>query len=436
MQEPFAASTRPLSSRMPGVIGLLCALVIACGGAGAGHEPGASRQAPRSELPQAEAPPLTEDQVLLVAGQNAFALDLFARLRSLGPGNLFVSPLSISTALTMTFAGARGETAAEMSDVLALRLPAATLHQAAAGLDQHLRVSAEREGLRLAAANRLWGQIGMGFLPAFRRVTRDHYGAELTELDFAADAESARTIINGWVQEQTAGMIRDLIAPDMLGEATSLVLTNAIYFKGSWKHRFDAQATRKAPFYLSDSEQVSVPMMSQEADFGHADHGDLQVLELPYGRGALSMIILLPRSASGLADLERNLTEATLSAWTADLGVEAVQVTLPRFTMTYEAGLGDVLQTMGMERAFTHGADFSGMNGRTDLLLSAVIHKAFVEVNEEGTEAAAATAVIVDVDSVEPTPPQFRADRPFVFLIRHRATGSILFLGRLADPRG
>jgi serpin B len=243
-------------------------------------------------------------------------------------------------------------------------------------------------------ANRLWGQAGYNFLPEYLRVTEEQYGAGLGQVDFIRQTEAARKTINTWVEEQTKEKIQNLIPEGVLNELTRLVLTNAIYFKGDWASQFDKEATEEAPFHLTEEKTVDVPLMFQREEFRYGAVEGLQVLELPYVGDELSMLILLPEAVDGLAALEKELTPENLETWTKALRKQKVEVFLPRFRMTSEFNLTDVLQSMGMASAFDPDqADFSGMIGRRELFISAVVHKAFVDVNEEGTEAAAATGV-------------------------------------------
>jgi serpin B len=379
------------------------------------------------------------DVSAVVRGNNRFALDLYERLRTGQPGNLFVSPVSLSTALAMTYTGARGRTAEEMAEVLHLDLPSEKLHPAFASLREALDQGAAKRGYRLIVANRLWGQAGYDFLPEFLTVTRERYGAELAQVDFAGQAERARQRINAWVEEQTQALIRDLIPSGVLDPMTRLVLTNAIYFKGDWTKPFEKRVTTDAPFHVPRRQKLDVPLMYQESRFPFWAGEDLKILELPYGTGDLSMLVLLPDQIEGLADLEARLTEGNLTRWQSALRRETVRVYFPRFKLTSQFQLASPLKALGMTLAFTPDeADFSGMDGQQGLFVSAVIHKAFVDVNEEGTEAAAATGIAVGGTSVliPEEPPVFRADHPFVFLIRDHRTGSIVFLGRLLNPQG
>jgi len=369
----------------------------------------------------------------LVRGNTAFALALYDQVRG-EPGNLVLSPLSVSTALGMTYAGAAGETAAQMAEVLRFTLPAERAHMA---FDELL---AELDGTdrpyELALANALWGQEGHGFLHGFLELTRLRYGAGLQEVDFRRDAQGARRAINAWVAERTRERIAELLAPGAVGVMTRLVLVNAIYFYGDWALEFDPDRTRREPFVLSVDETVEVPMMRQTETFPYAEFDQLQLLELPYEGEELSMVVLLPAPDSDISELESELTAERLAEWMGALGRHDVRVHLPKFTVRKTLGLSSVLSQMGMPLAFSQAADFSAMTGQRDLFVNEVVHEAFIEVDEKGTEAAAATAVIMGLTALPPLEPaEFRADRPFLFLIRHRPTGSILFMGRVVDPR-
>ncbi|MGB3237135.1 MAG: serpin family protein [Geitlerinemataceae cyanobacterium] len=373
----------------------------------------------------------------IVEGNTAFACDLYRQL-SASDGNLFFSPYSISNALAMTYGGARGQTAAEMAQVLHFQLEPNRLHPAFAELIASLEPE-NASTYELAIANRLWGQQNYGFLPAFLNLTQQYYGAPLQELDFINATEDARLTINTWVEQQTQNKILNLLPQGVIDPLTTkLVLTNAIYFQGSWLVPFDASATQNQPFYLSSQEQIEVPMMHQMEYWNFANLEGLQVLELPYEGENLSMVILLPTEIDGLADLEQQLTPENLQTWLSSardfpmmFDGGPVSVWLPRFKLTSEFELENTLSEMGMPQAFSDAADFSGMNGETDLGISRVIHKAFVEVNEQGTEAAAATAVAMATRGGSQT---IRVDRPFVFFIFDRDSGSILFLGRVTNP--
>lgn len=391
----------------------------------------------------------------VVIGNTAFACDLYQKL-STDKGNLFLSPYSISTALAMTYAGARGDTATQMAATLHFDQPAEKLHGAFKSMADGLTGEAGKKAYELSVANALWGQKGMTLQKEFVDLTAANYGAGLRDVDFVGATEAARTTINTWVEQQTHDKIKELIKPGILDNMTRLVLTNAIYFKGQWEKAFDKKATSDAPFTLAvpadqktPAPKVNVPLMYQKGKFNLYQTDGLQVLELLYKGGDLSMVLILPtepqnRNATPMqlwrleayADLEKSITPAQLDAWLKAARLQEVQVYLPRFTVTKEFSLADTLKSLGMTDAFSGKADFSGMTGTKDLFISAVIHKAFVDVNEEGTEAAAATAVAVAAKNGHSTPtPTFRADHPFLFLIRDVRSGSVLFMGRLMDPK-
>ena len=371
----------------------------------------------------------------VVKGNTAFALDLYARLGGEG-GNLFISPVSISTALGMTYAGAGGETAKQMSEVLHLPGDRAKASGALGALLKDLEALNKAKGCELSIANSLWGQVGYPFRPDFVAGVKESYGAGLEHVNFARETEAARQVINAWVEKKTKDKIKELILQGQVTPVTRLVLVNAVYFKGDWKVPFKEDRTKDAPFHTSADQDVTVPLMHQTEHFGYMSNGDLQVLELPYAGEALSMVVLLPREAGGLGAFEKTLTPENLGKWLKSVRRKEVEVHLPRFTMTIRYELAKTLAAMGMPLAFdAMKADFSGMTTAERLCISEVIHKAFVDVNEKGTEAAAATAVIMEgIKAVPAPPPVFRADHPFLFLIRDGKTGSILFMGRVADP--
>lgn len=374
------------------------------------------------------------DVEALAEGNNAFALDLYGELRS-EEGNIFFSPYSISSALAMTYAGARGGTAEEMAQVLHFSECGET-HRTFGELNRMLE-AVQQEGVRFHLANSLWPQEGRPLLPRYTALLRDAYGISLTPLDFAGSPEAARQTINSWVADRTEKKIKNLIPRGGVGEMTRLVLANAIYFKGAWADPFEKQRTEDRPFTLADGDQVRTPMMHRTDRYGYREVEGARLLELPYAGGGLSMVVLLPDSPGGLAGLEERLDAQRLGSWLEGLASRKVQVAFPRFEITWgTAPLKEPLRRLGMERAFGPGsANFLGMTDRGDFFISDVFHKAFVEVNEEGTEAAAATAVGMLATALPPKEiPVFTADHPFLFLIRHRESGSILFMGRVSDP--
>jgi serine protease inhibitor len=368
---------------------------------------------------------------IAVQGNIDFAFDLYQRLRK-AEGNLFFSPFSISTALAMTYAGARRDTEVQIAQALHFLLGQGQLHPSFASLEAKLGDIGSKGHIKLRVANTLWPQKGYALLEEFLALTKQHYGVLITPVDYG-NAEAARHIINSWAEGKTEGKIKDLIPPGMLNVLTRLVLVNAIYFKGNWASQFDRNLTRDAPFWVTPDEQVQVPMMTQKYEFRYGECDGLQVLELPYSGDDLSMIVFLPTERDGMAKLEESMTEENLRRWIRNLWKTEVMVFLPSFEMTFPFRLDDTLISMGMVDAFSKKADFSGMDGSKELYIGAVLHKAFVAVNEEGTEAAAATAIIPCKEPLS-SPPVFRADHPFVFLIRENSTGSILFLGRVLNP--
>ena len=290
--------------------------------------------------------------------------------------------------------------------------------------------------VQLFTANALWMQLGETILSDFRKCIEVNYRGGIYPVDFLGAAEQARRTINAWVEEQTRDKIKDLLKPEHVTPNTVLVLTNAIYFKALWDMPFPAKSTHPDDFQPTTGARVRVDMMNQTDRFRYFDEGSFQALELPYKGNTLAMVVFLPKSPDGLAAFESSLTPAKLDAWLAKLSSRKVQVSLPKFRLTGEFGLNDALSALGMPDAFHPGkADFSGMTGTRDLAISAVVHKAFVEVEEKGTEAAAATAVVMARSlAIAAPPPVFRADHPFFFLIRDLRNGSILFLGRLVRP--
>ena len=413
-------------------------LIPACG-------PDQELAAPETDQPQETAPdeiepPATEPDLDadagmdLAAGNTAFAIDLHQRLAQAGE-NLFVSPFSISSALAMTYAGARGDTARQMEEVL--RLGDSGAHEAFAELLANLR---EREGedtYELVVANALWGQDGYEFRPEFLDLLETKYDSAFRPVDFASDPDAVAEMINEWVEEQTQDKIQDLVPPGTLDPLTRLVLANAIYFKAAWMNAFEEEATATEAFTRHDGDTVDADMMRQTEQFLHAEFDGLQVLELPYEGRDLSMIIALPESHDGLPAVEDQFSPEQLDEWLDALEMRQVNLKLPRFEFTTEVTLNDYLQAMGMRDAFLPPeADFTGMTPEPgELYISDVLHKAFIDVHEEGTEAAAATAVVMRTTAMPVDEPvEFYADRPFLFLIRDMQTGSILFMGRVADP--
>jgi serpin B len=384
----------------------------------------------------------------LVAGNTAFALALYGDLRMANDGNLLVSPYSISLALAMTWAGAAGDTATQMADVLAFDLDQADLSAAFHDLTDDLedRGNAEEDpdegqpARGLAIANALWGEQSYPFSESFMDHLEEDYGAGLHLVDFVDAPGDVRDEINDWVADQTEDRIENIVPEGVITEATRLVLANAVWFSGAWEHAFDPEDTEDGDFTLLDGDTVRVPFMFQHEHLGYAQGEGYQALELAYGGSGFAFTVLLPDEGE-FETFEASLDPDSLDAILAGLASTDVQLSLPSFSFTFAASLAGSLQALGMTDAFDPDlADFSGMvDGppADPLVIGDVLHKAFIALDEMGTEAAAATVVIMDVASAqEPEEPvEVRVDRPFLFAIRDTETGTLLFLGRVLDPR-
>lgn len=380
---------------------------------------------------------VTDDANSAAAASNQFAFDLYQQVRK-KDGNLFVSPASISTALAMTYAGAAGRTEKEMASVLHFD-GHEDIHEGFSTLLQLLNSTGDRNGYSLSTANRLWGVKGYAFEEAFLKLTEDRYRAELESLNFGKP-EEARSQINKWVERQTREKITDLIPPGVLNTGTRLVLTNAIYFQSGWSSEFSKNSTKKAPFKQNAARNVDVQMMQQTDDFPYAEDADVQVLSMPYRGYELSMVVILPKKVEGLAALEKSFTNTQFLHWLELLRSDRpVETYFPKFRMRTALMLSETLKSMGMSSAFGDDADFSAMSKSEALKISDVVHQAYVDVDEKGTEAAAATAVLMAptsaaLPSEPPKPVVFRADHPFLFMIMDNRTGAILFMGRMLRP--
>ena len=393
----------------------------------------------QSDKPRDTSPEVSQTDLDSLSGGNSeFAFDLYQALAA-EDGNLFYSPYSISVALAMTYAGARGETEEQMADTLRFLLPQQDLHPAFNELDMELDRRGEgaawKDGgeFRLNIVNAIWGQQDYSFLPEFLDVLAENYGAGLRLLDYINQPEESRIVINDWVSDETEGRIEDLIPEGAIDSLTRLVLTNAVYFNAAWMYPFDEDATRDGPFYLLDGGEIRVPMMTQTESLGYAEGDGYQALELPYDGGELSMVVLLPDSGS-FAEFEKSLDVGLVNGVIGDLVFQKVALTMPKFEFDSSFGLVDTLAGMGMPIAFSTAADFSGMTGNRELFIGDVVHKAFVSVDEAGTEAAAATAVIMELTAAPQPPLEVTVDRPFIFFIRDIETGTVLFAGRVMDP--
>ncbi len=384
--------------------------------------------------------PLVAPTILdqLSSSNTGFAFDLHQVLPR--DVNSFYSPISISLALAMTYAGAKGNTATEMAQALHYDLPQAELHPAFNSLDLALASRGQgaqgKDGgkFRLNVINEIWGQEGVFLEPDFLDTLALNYGAGLRLMDFENQPEDCRLIINEWVEDQTEDRIKELLEKGDIDSNTWLVLTNAIYFNAAWAKNFNKNQTRAEPFTLNDGSTVEVQMMNKVRQMTYAKGADWEVVDMPYDGGELSMLLVLP-AAGKLAQIEATLTGGDVEKMVDQLQVHEVTLAMPRFKVESKFELKDALKQLGMIDAFTGAADFSGINGG-GLFIGKVIHQSFVEVDEEGTEAAAATAVIMPPIGMPPEDPKVtvRLDRPFLFLIRDRATGAVLFVGRIVDP--
>jgi serpin B len=388
----------------------------------------------------------TPDNARAVAdANNRFAFDLYSRLakeKEKSDGNIFFSPFSLSSALAITYEGARGKTADEIRSVcyfpennMALRGGFSAMNAGINSGDPHYS---------LRTANALWAEKTYPFLTEYVTTAEHSYGAKTTNLDFIGHPEDSRITINTWVEDKTEDRIKDLIPAGVIDPTTRLVITNAIYFKGDWVKQFDKNKTTDTDFRTVPGKTVKVRMMQrtdEDAIYLYAENSDLQMLSMPYEHTTgkeLSMVILLPKTDS-LTTTESSLNTDVLSALQQSAESRRVKVYFPKYTLKTKYSLPKLLGAMGMPTAFTGNADFSGMDGTKNLLISDVIHQAFVDVNEEGTEAAAATAVVMRLAAAPANPdpvPVFRADHPFIFLIQDDETGSILFMGRVVNPTG
>lgn len=368
---------------------------------------------------------------------NLFALDIYNQIKQ-EEGNLFFSPYSIYAALAMTYAGARENTEKQMAGILHIPSDQKYIHSSLASLNKQLKEIEQKGVLELSIANALWAQKGYTFLPKFIQLNAKYYEAAFEQLDFKTNTEVARKRINSWTEEHTRKKIKDLLPSGALNTVTRLVLTNAIYFKSNWESQFKEFLTSDEPFWTASSTSVQTPTMRQIKEFNYTETDIAQILELPYKGNDLSMVILLPKERDGLSQMENSLALKNLTSLINGLSRREVDVSLPRFKMEWGLNIAETLDKMGMSDAFKYRlADFSGMDGSKELWISSVFHKAFVSVDEQGTEAAAATAVVMKFGAAPgmgKQPVIFRADHPFLFLIKENRTGTILFMGRVATP--
>ncbi|MBK8023944.1 MAG: serpin family protein [Chloroflexi bacterium] len=386
---------------------------------------------------------------MAVNDHNAFAFDLYRQVAEGNTGSFVFSPLSVSLALAMTYNGAEGDTAAEMASTLHFTLDKAALNRALAALTAQLLQNGnaeESEGSperRLSIANALWGEQTYPFNTAFMAQLEADYGAGMKLTDFINAAEAAREMINTWVEDQTNGLIKDIVPQGAISAMTRLVLANAIYFKSNWMEQFEETATQDGPFTLLDGSTVIVPMMRQQSEFVYLAGEGYRAISLPYG-GGLAMEIYLP-DAGMFEAFEDTFTPEMLLMLRNSASYGPVLLTMPRWKTESTVPMTEILQQMGMQLAFSDAADFSGMIDTTvadgvaegELSISDVLHKAFISVDEHGTEAAAATVVIMELTSAMPNPTEpfvFTVDRPFVYTIVDQTSGAVLFMGRVLDP--
>ena len=373
----------------------------------------------------------------VVDANSEFAFDLYSNLNNNSEydgKNIFFSPYSISTAMSMVYDGAVNETAQEIQDVFHFPENNNDRRPNIARVQNELNMGSGK--YQLSTANALWSQEDFSFLDEYLNITSDYYYANNTNLNFATDTEESRQIINKWVEDQTNNKILDLMPQGSITSFTKLVLTNAIYFKGTWVYQFDPADTHDRDFMLSEDNIVSVPMMfldNKDAKFNYIADEKLQMIELPYEGDDLLMLIILPKE--NLDSINYELSAEKIKEYQSAMRKESAIIKLPKFTFETKYSMKTILTQMGMPTPFTEDADFSAMADRGDeLFIQAVIHQAFVDVNEEGTEAAAATGISIGIKSL-PQIEIFNADHPFIFMIQHKGTGEILFFGRVVDPR-
>ncbi len=380
-------------------------------------------------------PAVTQEQI--VEGLNIFAFDFYHSITKQALENTFYSPLSISSALAMTYAGAEGETAKQMQKVFHYGPQNSNFHTEFGALTESLRVS-EKSDFEMNIANAVWVQNSYKLRKKYINIVKEKYLADAREMNFISQPGVSREIINKWVSDKTADRIHDLIPPNAINAMTRMILTNAVYFNAEWSHKFNPKMTKKRSFYCMNEETVETDMMYQRHYYQYSQTSDYQMLELTYKGYEYSMLIILPREHNGLSKLNKKISCKDIAKHDSSKQEEDILVYLPKFRLETAYELNAYLMEMGMTDAFTQQADFSGMTGNKDLMISAVIHKAFIEVDEEKTEAAAATAVVMKLTSMAPVqmaPIEFRADHPFMFIIRNQKEKAILFMGQLTTPK-
>ena len=371
----------------------------------------------------------------LATGNNQFALDMFSRISGGQQGNAFFSPWSIYSAIAITREGARGDTALEMQHVMHFPENDSLRKQSfAEGYD---KFNSKDAGYTLSTANAIWVEKDYPLFSNFTSVIDSYYHGSAKNVDFKGATEDARKTINSWIEEMTNNKIKDLVSQGGISPQTQLIITNAVYFNGTWVRSFDKNLTQKRNFKLGDGRIIETPMMEsfgKDSLFNYTEKGDMQMLELPYRGNKISMIILLPKDEN-TSSLEGLLSLENLAEWKRALKDVEVDVYIPKFTFSTKYLMSKNLEDMGIKLAFNPEANFSGINGKKDFFVSEVIHQAFVDVNEQGTEAVAATAVVMPMSAINaPRIPVFNADHPFIFIIQDEETGAILFMGRVSEP--
>ena len=368
----------------------------------------------------------------LVDSMNSFSCDFYQNLDVMANENIFFSPYSVFVALAMTYEGAKNETANEMKLVLDFPQNNDTM---LCSFGRLFNLYNQHKTYTLQTANALWTQYDFEFLPSYLQFIESYYMGNTTNLDFSKTQEAANQI-NQWIEDQTHGKIKDMIQSNDINPFTKMILTNAIYFKGDWKYQFDAEKTKQENFFVSNDTTVTVPMMQMNDEsitFNYMENNDTQFLELPYKGDNLSMLFLLPKD-NDITSLEQQLSWSILHEWTQSMSKNSVNIKIPKFTFETKYSLKEPLKSMGMVNPFTSSADFSGMNGYKNLFIDKVLHNAFIQVDETGTEAAAATTVTMVLTSMPPSEIVFHADHPFLFFIQHNQTGNILFMGKVTNP--
>ncbi len=414
---------------LAGLTMLTAAALSGCGDDGVGISEA------RADVPRESVSDEARGDMKKLASDNAaFGWDIYSELAK-EPGNLFLSPHSISVAMAMLQAGARGQTATEIAAVMRFTLPGERLHPAFNGLTQSLAepgtAARDKKPFRLSIVNNAWGQTGYKFEKTYLEALARYYGAGVRLTDFTGDSEGARKAINEWVSDETEKRIEDLLPEGSVLPNTRLVLVNAIYFLADWASPFKKDSTSNDAFTLADGTRVEVPAMHQQRSYSYATANGVQAVELPYEGGRLSMVVMVPER---MAEFEAAI-DTRAPALIATLKPATVNLAMPRFEFKAEFALVDTLKALGIKQVFDSESDLSGIDGTRNLYVSGVFHKAFVKVDEKGTEAAAATGIVVGETSAPVNVIQVKVDRPFVFLIRDMETGAVLFLGRVADPR-